>query len=157
MFAYSANRHPVLVSLSKHVTCYLQNSDTSITLLPISTVLRTSSTTHVPTIHRSSPVCTIALVHCVRTSRTQGEHQFGIAFVRKNRMIQLPRRQNLTIDYTLLIQTVRGYPPYPKSQRDSLHPRTISGGPRETCHIYKCMGYRIKTATLWIFSPYFTL
>ena len=65
-------------------------------------------TTHVPTIHRSSPVCTIALLHCVGTSSTQGDHQFGGGFVRKNRMTPFPKRQNLTFDDTLHIQTVRG-------------------------------------------------
>ena len=50
---------------------------------------------------------TIALIHCVGTRRTQGELQFGVAFVRKNRMIQFPWRQNLTFDDTLPILTVR--------------------------------------------------
>ena len=45
-------------------------------------------------------------------------------------MVQFPRRWNLTFDNTLPIQ----------SQGDSLHPRTLSGGPQETYNIYKCKG-----------------
>jgi len=40
-------------------------------------------------------VCTAALVHRVGTSRTQRERQFGIAFVRKDAMIQILEGRSL--------------------------------------------------------------
>ena len=52
-------------------------------------------------------VCTFALIRFVGTRRTQQEHQFGIAFVRKNRIIHFRTRQNLIFNNNLPIQTVR--------------------------------------------------
>ena len=107
MFTDSAKSPPTLLSFSKHVTLYSQISNVSTRPLPISTVLRISSTTHVRTIHRSASVCTIALIHWFVTNRTQENISFELLLYGRTGWY-FPGRQNLTFHNTLRIQTVGG-------------------------------------------------
>jgi len=74
----------------------------------MSTALRTSSTTHVPTIRRSSSECVQGpwlIVSAV--AEHNGNISLGIALIWKNSMVQFPRRQNFTFNYPLPSQSVR--------------------------------------------------
>jgi hypothetical protein len=53
-------------------------------------------------------VSTVVFVHGVGTCRRQWEHLLGVAFVRMNRMIQFPRRQNLSFCNPFPIRAVMG-------------------------------------------------
>jgi len=74
--------------LSMHVTSYSQNSNMSTRTQSISTSLRNSSTTTVPSIHRSSSVFIVSFVLCVGTSITKLLLQFVVSQVQDDSFVR---------------------------------------------------------------------
>ena len=111
-------RLPELVPLSKHFTSYSRHVHQTFThLYGFEKIIQNPCSNYAfPLIN----VCTVALIHCVGRSRTQREHLFGVALIRKHWMIHLFATS------------------YSNSQTDSPQPRTrdLQG----TCRTYKCGG-----------------